>query len=614
MIRGWQLAFVVGAGALVLSGLLTFGISQVTAVIGLLVVLTTALNALTAPPTERSSHNIVLFILRRALNQSVYLYLLTVAIWVGAVIVSAAGVREKIRAHQLVDISGVVLTPEGEPAAAAVITLVQPATGMALSNAQGAFRLSGVNTNSNTVALDVQWRQYATRLSGQSPRAEAVVLALTASHLTLRTFYFNLTVDDMREVVRGRVRDNMASILGGQPFIIPTAPLDVARAVLTAPEIDLSKYERYGLSARVAASILRDGDWRYATDGPSPSLWQPLQLAPDAVPWLRSFIPPDFAVRRLAADLCGGTRLFSVDPESRRPYLKVLTIENTTKTAVQIGAFELTERGGSTLRGRTTDAAVLPNPTVTSKKLFPAGVLQPNESLLLPMQLYFELGSGREQDQIEQKQLISTVQTTTGPRIAIKFDELVKILVDKELALAMLRRAETSPVIKEYLFGPTVELEALEVNGIRYRIRDSGPEVYVMKAGMRLPKTSCPIVYSRTNRSSVWIREVPILVGRHSKELEAEDVIPLTRFDGSVLIQEEESEVTWLDSVYVRVKAGSRWEQLVPKQVALRARDGHYVRLGPGDRVEVNFDWLRKADTEAEIVVRGYYVPIAPKK
>jgi hypothetical protein len=493
-----------------------------------------------------------------------------------------------------------------------------------VSDAVGAFRLTGVNTKSNTVALDVQWRQYAARLSGHPPRGEAVVLSLTSSYLTLRTFYWNLTVGDMRDVVRGRVRDNIASILGGQPFIIPTPPLDVARAVLAAPDIDLSTYMRYGLSARLAASMLRDGDWRYSADRYSPNVWQPLQLTQDVVPWLRSPIPPDFAIRRVSADLCGGTQLFSIEAKSRVPYLEVLTIQNTTRDAVQIGAFELTEVAGPTLRSRTMDAADLPKPTIASKKLFPAGLLQPNESLLLPMQLYFGFRRDGEQDQVEQdqveqdqveqKRLTNEVEAAAGPRIAIDFDESVKILVDKELALTMLKRAETSPVTKEYVFGPTVALEALEVNGIRYAIRESVPEVYVMKAGMRLPKTSCPIVYTRTNRSSAWMREAPVLVGRHSKELEAEDVIPLTTFDGSVLIQEEENEVTWLDSVYVRVKAGNRWEQLVPKEVALRARDGHYLRLGPGDRIEVNFDWLRETDAEAEMIVTGYYVPIPHKK
>ncbi len=87
----------------------------------------------------------------------------------------------------------------------------------------------------------------------------------------------------------------------------------------------------------------------------------------------------------------------------------------------------------------------------------------------------------------------------------------------------------------------------------------------------------------------------------------------MRRFDGRLIIKEEDPEQSFIDFVYIKVTLiDGREELLYPLNQALRLQDGNYLRMEQGQEIELQFDEPPQRFVRSFVIVsRGYYIPYA---
>jgi tetratricopeptide (TPR) repeat protein len=124
---------------------------------------------------------------------------------------------------------------------------------------------------------------------------------------------------------------------------------------------------------------------------------------------------------------------------------------------------------------------------------------------------------------------------------------------------------------------------------------------------------ACPYVYTFDTRQNLWQFDTTILyklVGSQAKTTQAQ---PLARFDGRLLIREIELEVSYIDSLEVRlIGADGREIILKPNEALLSAVDNQYLVLHQGDQQVLTFNVPKGVlpAREATVIATGYYVPV----
>lgn len=119
---------------------------------------------------------------------------------------------------------------------------------------------------------------------------------------------------------------------------------------------------------------------------------------------------------------------------------------------------------------------------------------------------------------------------------------------------------------------------------------------------------ACPYVYVYDSAGGRWRFETTILY--RIRDVEGAQARALTRFDGRLLIREEEREVTRLNRLYVLalMKDGST-RILEPQLPALQSKDSEFVTLNQGEEVLLTFaETPPQADVaQWQVVASGYY-------
>jgi hypothetical protein len=102
---------------------------------------------------------------------------------------------------------------------------------------------------------------------------------------------------------------------------------------------------------------------------------------------------------------------------------------------------------------------------------------------------------------------------------------------------------------------------------------------------------TCPKVYTYDPSVGALVFDTKIIVNNRSRASEAWEVAPLHRFNGRILLSEEDEEVAYLDVMQAIViyEDGHR-EVLRPRDVRLQENDRRYVVLRRGQTMEIVFD------------------------
>jgi len=102
---------------------------------------------------------------------------------------------------------------------------------------------------------------------------------------------------------------------------------------------------------------------------------------------------------------------------------------------------------------------------------------------------------------------------------------------------------------------------------------------------------TCPKVYTYDASLRTWAFDTKVIVNYRSRANEAWELAPLRRFSGKILLSEEDEEVSYIDAMQIIVLyQDGRREVLRARNARLRRKDGHYVVLRRGEKMEVLFD------------------------
>lgn len=328
----------------------------------------------------------------------------------------------------------------------------------------------------------------------------------------------------------------------------------------------------------------------------------------------RENFPPDFGILWHSYESCGdGSMGSNLDPRLLK--LRVAVLENSTPNAIRIGNFTVKKNHGTELRTREEEQRALSHAPAESELLFPQEMLLPRETLLIPVEMVMGWG---EQPKLQYDTAPAMKERIWHELSRVKSLQLqyLNLLTDSErqltLPITTLREMSSfhaPDVTKEYLTGPSVLLESVEIDQEIYPLRRYEEGRLVLLANSEAG--SCPYLYTYSNAS--WQREGHILYGFRSESREAADSVDLQSFDGRVLLTEEEPEVSFVNWLVVHAVAADGSERiLLPVQPKLRARDGDYLVLRRGDRVEIRFEGEVRAGERYHAVAAGYYVPQGP--
>jgi len=96
---------------------------------------------------------------------------------------------------------------------------------------------------------------------------------------------------------------------------------------------------------------------------------------------------------------------------------------------------------------------------------------------------------------------------------------------------------------------------------------------------------------------------------------ESSDEMLLSRFDGRVLLKENDPEDSFIDLVQIRARSRDGSETLLyPKNAKLRFVDGDYVELKRGQQLLIEFDVPEGfVAREYLLLASGYYIPYRVK-
>lgn len=328
------------------------------------------------------------------------------------------------------------------------------------------------------------------------------------------------------------------------------------------------------------------------------------------------YLPPDFSIVNLNYNLCP-EGVWMINLINRIPVLKVAVIENISNSQIELGDFFLRKNSKEQLRTREDDYAAIEKKLIENESLFPLRILAPREKILIPVDIYFKYNKWNKEfirklmsknsipdeiNKINGTESISIIEESYRdkiPRIkSISLENFKKIISKK--------RVDTS-VDKEFIYGTSVSVEQVAVDGKIYPFRTNDKKSFVLYWSSELG--SCPYAYTYSPEIKQWLSEGHILYGKSSKRREGWDSIKLKRFTGKIIIKENDPEVSFIDLLRIRVKNPDAKEQiLLPKQDVLQSDDQQYLTMKQGDKIEVEFDGFQeKAGSTFYLESKGYY-------
>ncbi len=312
--------------------------------------------------------------------------------------------------------------------------------------------------------------------------------------------------------------------------------------------------------------------WRYSSESDLGLLDKPWSSYFKAI--TEHGAPPEFAIIVLKYNPCGVFWQREFIPRSTK--LRVVVIENISAQSISLEDFVLRERSELSFRTIEADSAALKTTSETRRRLLPQRILRPGEKLLVPLYLISafdddddrlqEIGTNTQADVSKASEQLTvhtqvTLSDLAGNSHTVPADKMLTYLG------AGLKKPDLE---RKYIFGPSAQIESVYVGNIRYPFRQRDEKQFVLLSEME--GGSCPYLYTRANNGSKWVRMRHILYGSNSAQKERTDVTSLRTFDGSIMISEEDPEISHIDLIEIVEKLVSGKERILPFADALTSR------------------------------------------
>ncbi|MEK6282748.1 MAG: carboxypeptidase-like regulatory domain-containing protein [Acidobacteriota bacterium] len=340
----------------------------------------------------------------------------------------------------------------------------------------------------------------------------------------------------------------------------------------------------------------------------------------------KDYMPPDFGyvdiyfevpVEGCGDDETSPIKYVMTKVVGRSMGLRIAVLENISKEPIGLGNFALKGNKQEGLRTRDQDKATLESQPAEQQALFPQRLLNPGEKIVIPLELplSYEKGqfSGYEDETPITPKVRDGVVNELKEISEIKFPMFAPnsdFIVNARTVENILNRpSEDFRLNKEYLYGPSMSIESLEVDRVSYPFRQFDSARIIITGGTE--GGSCPYVYTYSPDGESWRSEGVILYGINARRKKTTDEKELSRFDGRLLIKEKEPEDSFLDAVYIKaILVDGREAILLPKNKTLRFADNDYLRLTQGEEIRIDFDISHIPITSNYILkVVGYYIP-----
>lgn len=304
----------------------------------------------------------------------------------------------------------------------------------------------------------------------------------------------------------------------------------------------------------------------------------------------KDYMPAHFSIITLRYYGCGDA--WEIGLTHRDAMLRVALVENISQKPIRIDNFLVKENRSNPLRTRQQDREVLNEQAAEPRLLFPLQMLIPGEKLLIPLEICFKYDF-EDLDRTE-----TSFAPCQAPDDLAAIDDLPYVLIEgRELdsisshALRrLLSKGTRDPMMgEEFIFGPSMSIDSIQVDSIICPFREYDPELFVMKSGLDVG--SCPYVYTYSSDANDWLSEGRILYGNDSKNREGEHVIKLNRFTGKIIIKEHEPEISFIDCLYiVQVCPSGEQKFILPANELVRFKDNLYLVLKQGEQAEIQFE------------------------
>jgi hypothetical protein len=344
----------------------------------------------------------------------------------------------------------------------------------------------------------------------------------------------------------------------------------------------------------------------------------------------RAGLPEHLLPVTVMFDECGGST--EVDIETPLLQMRILVLENITNKPVELGQFHFRlvnpGRGVLAVRTRAENERLLASAAADSQSWYQPHVLKPGEKVIVPLELLLKPDSSNRPE--------ASVASTRATRRACAN----RLLADRELQTvaimyegkgpqrttplmtmpkqkfidALLRESIQAWEGEEFIYGPSIGLDSVDVDGPKYAIEPFDPMNIAYFSGSA--EGSCPFLYCRRARDGRWLKEGTILTGRSSKERAGTTTLEVRNFDGVVRVSEEEEETSYVDQLFIRgVSSTGETVIVTPANDLLTDKDHRYLILKRGETTEVNFripEDMRR--DRVGIIASGYFVPTSVKK
>jgi len=666
----WKIAFLSGIAACIVSAIVAFGTSLFTTVLTVSTLFIGILNALLGASPAGKDENWFVSRARNVLNVSTLLKAATIGVWTTAVAFFGYGFLQARHEAQLITVEGYVLTAGGQPAANAMVTLLTSVKKEMVTGPDGKFTFTKVDLSrepSKQIKLEATWGQLSTaetvNFSEGPPGSLRITLPVGAPPFRVRyRFVEGLAIDLL---LRGKLDPKWDEALGARKAIIRNAVYsrlqDLTRKFSTKPPGD-DEYEYYSINTRsetredssvakrLSGSPVFAGDagretwapatkddllsitnkkkeWnaevnpdQAATSTPRDSVffWRfanrddVARLAADQTTAFYNYVttnnmPGDFCLVTLEQGACAG---WGLNLSMRSLRVRVAVIENISSGPILFENFAVKESSTESLRDRETENSAQAVQASINKNLY-AIEMVPGERIEIPVELSLAYGVSGEESKQPSPELRNKAAEQLSQTAEFRFEsggEPIKLNATE--IVAMLNRPSVNQQLaKEFIFGPSVKIESVKVNGVNYPFREFDSNALAITGESAVG--SCPSIYAFDAELDRWVKEGTILDGRVGKLKESMDAKKLKRFDGRLVIKEEDPEVSFIDFLVVRVIAlDGREFFLLPDNPKLQFRDGNYLRLRRGDQLMVRFETPPVSLSAVyNAVATGYYVP-----
>ncbi len=332
---------------------------------------------------------------------------------------------------------------------------------------------------------------------------------------------------------------------------------------------------------------------------------------------------------------CGGGAMRPIMTLSiPAPELRVTVLENTTSQAIRIEKLVdiVNQRDGF---GSFSDKQNLKEIAAGDGAYYE---LQPGEAIIVPRELVMAPEDGADEikkdDDVaanspvfqfdllpvsppyaqgtdEYNEEISSDYNLRPTRISISESQIFDDPVNASSSASEDSTADTSdegviPPGQGSLIGSNVTDVDYWVGGVRMRARSDNHVVIAMYGDD--PVGSCPFVYVHYSRGKRFLNLGKIIsdqVGRKAQKVDKVKIGP--RFD-EIQIREKENEVSYLDSVTLKVLGPGKPKTYRAKNARLGAADGRYVVLHKGQILKLNFGNIDHLNGWGAVLeVNGYY-------